>query len=942
MSLSKQLYALVYLLILIVPFSNGQTSVFDSNCNQPNPVQFSNYPPIFGAGCVEMPNQTGGFQSFEIQGEIEIRVTNYIEWNPGMEVTPSSQGDGLLAHVFDFGMEVVSYHPNMNAIEKLDKLELGIKPNQDILESIQNFLNDTQGTKLNPFLSWDINVEAFFQFIPPTDGSELSTVNLSKTRHGFYISEVERDISSFENLYSDPLLETNDVYHGVDYSNLGGGWTVSQSEYPFRVRFAPPLVGDWSCFIRITLNGGSSILETPSFQFKVVESGNHGYLKVGQTKRWFKRDNATFVLNGPNYPVVVRNGYPLIARDGETKRLIYDPWYYQETAPIAAYEQYLRYMDTLAINGANYFRLIMNPWGLDIEYEKLGDYSNRLHIAHEMDLILERAKQNNMMIHWNLMIHYGFQTNPFRITAWDWSYDGIPGDPWSTSTNGNCYNGELGLNSPIDFFDNPQALAYYKERIRYIVARWGYSPTIGMFEHFSEINQIGTEHDENEAAIPGTNLYNSYENKQKIFHWHGMMSNYMKDELGVDQLLTLSYTLTETDPTGNITAGLDLENDPSFWHGNIDVISVNCYNYKTADIHDFYKFEIPTKVAHSQANSSEHFWGNYNKPLIFSESGAHEVWTCDNFIETRRNIWQNMFYGMAGAFDWEIENLSENTKDLSIYGRVKQFFENVDLDGGNWHPGITRLKSDGTLEFRQAYLNDCIREDELADLVYLRSGDEKKAFGVITNRRWNYFTMGGGECSDSTKLLPIHSNRNLLFGEADSILQTLGSVSPEGSSNRLRIRNMDLGEYKIKYYSPYDQVNSLDEETQWGPQLTLEFPNMDTLGIILFEVFRTNTNFKSMVQDSTEENSNNLADKKGSQDNILIYPNPSNGEFVIQINNPSMVKEIHIVDILGKPIHTLKKIKHENQFYLNHLPSGIYTVEIVYENENILRKIVIN
>jgi hypothetical protein len=45
-------------------------------------------------------------------------------------------------------------------------------------------------------------------------------------------------------------------------------------------------------------------------------------------------------------------------------------------------------------------------------------------------------------------------------------------------------------------------------------------------------------------------------------------------------------------------------------------------------------------------------------------------------------------------------------------------------------------------------------------------------------------------------------------------------------------------EFKIKYYSPYDQVNSIKEETRWAPQLTLEFPEMDTLDLVLFEVFQ--------------------------------------------------------------------------------------------------------
>jgi len=52
--------------------------------------------------------------------------------------------------------------------------------------------------------------------------------------------------------------------------------------------------------------------------------------------------------------------------------------------------------------------------------------------------------------------------------------------------------------------------------------------------------------------------------------------------------------------------------------------------------------------------------------------------------------------------------------------------------------------------------DDCIREDELADLVYLRSGDKRKAFGVITNRRANYFTLGGDSCQ-LNQPAPVHS-----------------------------------------------------------------------------------------------------------------------------------------------------------------------------------------
>jgi hypothetical protein len=58
-------------------------------------------------------------------------------------------------------------------------------------------------------------------------------------------------------------------------------------------------------------------------------------------------------------------------------------------------------------------------------------------------------------------------------------------------------------------------------------------------------------------------------------------------------------------------------------------------------------------------------------------------------------------------------------------------------------------------------------------------------------------------------------------------------------------------EFKIKYYSPYDLVNSIKEETQWSPVLTLNFPTMDTMDIVLFEAFLMGSTFKSAAADTT-------------------------------------------------------------------------------------------
>ena len=283
-------------------------------------------------------------------------------------------------------------------------------------------------------------------------------------------------------------------------------------------------------------------------------------------------------------------------------------------------------------------------------------------------------------------------------------------------------------------------------------------------------------------------------------------------------------------------------------------------------------------------------------------------------------------------------------KDLSIYGRIKEFFNGVDLEGGNWHSGITKLDNNDLWIYKSDYLDDCIRKDELADVVYLRSGDKEKAMGVITNRRANYWTKSVvNDCKDVEGNLlnpPVHSDSIPQYNFA---LQNYGSVSPESGDKRLRIRNMKLAKkYKIKYYSPYDLINPLKEETRWGPKLTLEFPDLDTLDIVLFEVFRVGESFKGTETDTTGSKKLILTKREQGFDEITVYPNPNNGSFVVFIENSQKVEAIHISDNIGKKVDSRYEVQGENYYKGLSFKPGIYFVEVIYKDKVIRKKIIIN
>ena len=67
-----------------------------------------------------------------------------------------------------------------------------------------------------------------------------------------------------------------------------------------------------------------------------------------------------------------------------------------------------------------------------------------------------------------------------------------------------------------DFFVSEEAKARYRNYLRYIVARWGHSPAIGMWEFFNEIDNI--QFRDAEHPIPA----------EEIVAWHTEMAAYLK------------------------------------------------------------------------------------------------------------------------------------------------------------------------------------------------------------------------------------------------------------------------------------------------------------------------------------------------------------------------------------------------------------------------------
>lgn len=135
--------------------------------------------------------------------------------------------------------------------------------------------------------------------------------------------------------------------------------------------------------------------------------------------------------------------------------------------------------------GGNYIRLFMIPTHLGLEwnpadngakadYQGLGKYA--LDNAWQLDQILDFAHSNGIYIMLCLGFHGELMDQQGYFGEQRWNYN-----PYNKQNGGPC-------EKPADFWTNEIARKLYKQRLEYIVARWGYSTNILSYEFWNEVN----------------------------------------------------------------------------------------------------------------------------------------------------------------------------------------------------------------------------------------------------------------------------------------------------------------------------------------------------------------------------------------------------------------------------------------------------------------------
>lgn len=819
---------------------------------------------LYTDGCISFDASP---YTFDLNDNKTAKASKQIDVEPGFTGENFLPSKGMNLLLCDDLRDVVCFsHTDLSSVEALKKFEVGIGLPEDIELRIQDFVSsgDTSGNQINPYLEWHLNAEGTFTHRAT---GEIHTID------GFYYQEFERE-------QSDP-------------NTMNWGWGEVLTTHNLRFRFAPPIEGEWHVNIAVSLQDGSSFSYCPFVINVTPNTDNDGYVKVANNNRVLERNGELF------FPVGQDLHWPRDVNDATHKYGYFTGAYGTTPVNSLAHNEFENNMIELEARGVKSFRMLLSPTSLDIEFEKVGDYTNRLNYGWEIDNIIEKAEELDLYIHFNMLVHYGLErNNAFRL-GWDWSSDYIipEYDPIHLGHFG--YRDFFTIDdSPELFLSDATCIKYYKQKVRYLIARYGYSTHIYMLELLSEASNVGNK---NDIYAPGQyNIdFEAYKDDPqqpaRVANWHNIMSKYIKNELDHKQhLVCASYTYHEH---------LDGSNgDFTFTIPEIDVVSWNNYS---DNIQKFHVYPDRIKPIHQL----------YDKPIIWSETGALDPNFCDGGVSYRKDAWMTAFTGLAGFNFWSgEEDIYHHQWDY--LANIRSFIEGTPqvanlFMGNNWenlYVNDVGLYQNQWLEANRKEVNyiSGVAPNVYGDMTYMK-------VGVVSNLTDNYFTnISPGDVTSWCYTNPsiINIKNNLPWGD----LTVIGSA---------------LGDY---FYDWYDYTgNYLSSSTYYLHDLGY-FPhplscvenNCNTLTseipfVLEWDYSDVNKNNPTVVD------TQNITTVNDEVPAVQLFPNPANDFITIQSTDLSII-EYHLLDAKGQLIQTFSRGQIKSPISIANLESGFFVL----------------
>lgn len=262
----------------------------------------------------------------------------------------------------------------------------------------------------------------------------------------------------------------------------------------WRARFTPQETGKYGFYFKLTQAGKPGI-NSGAGDFIAAASTAKGFLHLAAKNNWtLKFDNGQYFRG-------IGENLAWESRQND------DSKYFKALHENPKYN-YEFMLPSLAAHGGNFYRTWICSWNLPIDWNK-GFNSTRYTASDEYFNPSAVSRLDRMV---GLSDSLGVY---MMLTLGMGAYELRDGGFSATAA---------------DFFVNPKSRQRYKNRLRYIIARWGYSPAIAAWELFNEVDNI--QFGDKNKAIPA----------DSIVAWHDEMSTYIKATDPYKHLVTTSIS----------------------------------------------------------------------------------------------------------------------------------------------------------------------------------------------------------------------------------------------------------------------------------------------------------------------------------------------------------------------------------------------------------------
>lgn len=399
------------------------------------------------------------------------------------------------------------------------------------------------------------------------------------------------------------------AFYYQDYrrSLINGKEVLTPVSHPvWKLRFSPTIVGIYH--VKLQLRNSGETIESKEFSFEATSNGNNqGFIRIskGNPLYFSYDDGKTFFGKGENI---------LSDRTAGT----------YETDHL---------FTNLARSGGNLVRTWWCSGSTDLESsttdsieQGIGKY--KMDDAWRIDYWVELAEKLNL----HLMSCLETQQYMRKNSWWDrFTYNGANGGP---------------VSDPKSYFTNEEAKSYFKHRLRYIVARWSYSPAIFSWQFWNEVNS-SDDFDEASVAL-----------------WHKEMADYLRELDPNKHLIHTNF--------GYLDGFEQIDTLPE-----MDLISTNSYSRRD--------------MAYTAIWGSRMMIKQYQKPFILTEYGlGHKGRWVENDpkgIMVHNGLWGAIIGGSAStALPWGSDYWIDQQNLYHYWKPVNNIIGDIPFAKRKWEP----------------------------------------------------------------------------------------------------------------------------------------------------------------------------------------------------------------------------------------------------------------